>query len=247
LVESDWGNSRLAIQLSTQAFWAAVALAAVAFGGSARAAETCRVLDIELVGSFEGGCKDGLAEGQGKASGIATYAGRFAAGKKSGQGVKVWPNGDRYEGNFVDDRKEGLGAYTWGPSGPNAAERYSGNYRADQRDGYGIYEWPSGDRYVGEWANDAIIGAPTAGMLARSANLNEAEAAMSKPGTKVCRAIRVGISESDFASGTVMGSRPGEIQIRVDRPGRFEIDWNGASLKQGNIVWDRMISWTPCR
>jgi hypothetical protein len=108
--------------------------------------------------------------------------------------VKTWPNGDRYEGQFVDDRKDGVGTYTWGPGGPAAGERYQGDFRADRRHGFGIYTWPSGDQYVGEWANDTIAGPPTPAMLARSRQEKEAEVAM-RPGTKVCRQMTVGISE----------------------------------------------------
>jgi hypothetical protein len=41
--------------------------------------------------------------------------------------VKRWPNGDRYEGGFVDDQKEGRGTYVWG-RGAWRGERYEGEY-----------------------------------------------------------------------------------------------------------------------
>src|SRR3989442_13667168 len=77
-------------------------------------AQECGVIDPELRGSYAGPCVNGLAEGQGTASGTAEYRGGVKAGRKNGKGAKTWPNGDRYEGEFVEDRKEGVGAYTGG-------------------------------------------------------------------------------------------------------------------------------------
>jgi len=145
------------------ACFAAVAL--FPLGASGQTA--CRVLDPELAAIYQGGCKDGLAEGYGDAKGAAEYHGNFHAGRKHGKGVKTWPSGDRYEGEFVEDRKEGAGRYTWSPRGPSAGESYSGAYLNDRRHGYGVYEWPSGDRYAGPWAQDASTGPPTPMMIAR--------------------------------------------------------------------------------
>lgn len=89
-----------------------VVLFAAAF--AAPASSDCRVLDPELQGAYAGPCKDGLAEGYGYAMGTAEYRGGFKAGMKSGEGVKTWPNGDRYEGGFADDCKRGYGKYVWG-------------------------------------------------------------------------------------------------------------------------------------
>ena len=52
--------------------------------------------------------------------------------------MKTWANGDRYEGAFADDRREGFGTYTWG-RGKWAGERYEGGYSNDQRHGYGTF------------------------------------------------------------------------------------------------------------
>ena len=55
-------------------------------------AQTCRVLDPELQGTYAGPCVNGLAEGEGVARGQAEYRGGFQAGRKHGHGVKTWPN-----------------------------------------------------------------------------------------------------------------------------------------------------------
>ena len=61
-----------------------------ALSGTA-SAQTCRVLDPELQGSYKGGCNAGLAEGYGEARGSAEYRGGFSAGRKHGNGIKIWP------------------------------------------------------------------------------------------------------------------------------------------------------------
>src|SRR3954463_10854208 len=129
-------------------------------------AQSCRVLDPELQAEYIGPCANGLAEGSGLARGRAEYRGDFHAGMKQGRGVKTWPNGDRYEGAFVEDRKQGVGAYSFG-AGPSAGESYEGEWLADRRHGYGEYRWPTGDVYRGPWEQDRLPGPPTPMMHAR--------------------------------------------------------------------------------
>ncbi len=220
------------------------ALAFFPFGASAQ--PTCRVLDPELVGIYQGRCKDGLAEGYGEAKGTAEYRGGFHAGRKQGKGVKTWPSGDRYEGEFVEDRKEGRGKYTWSPRGPSAGESYSGAYLNDRRHGYGIYEWPSGDRYAGEWANDAIAGLPTRAMIARARAKTETLVAVAKPGVKVCRALPVGIAVRDWIRGEVKTVDAERIEVRIADPGRQPHMVDGRPLAKGMTIWAEATQWTPC-
>lgn len=221
-----------------------VAVALFPLGASAQAA--CRVLDSELAGIYQGGCKDGLAEGVGVAKGTAEYQGEFHAGRKHGKGVKTWPTGDRYEGAFVEDRKEGSGKYTWSARGPAAGERYSGAYLNDRRHGYGVYEWPSGDRYAGEWANDAITGMPTRAMIARARAKTETLVAVAKPGVKVCRALPVGIAVRDWIRGVVTAVDAERIEVRIDDLGQQPHAIDGRPLAKGMRFWSEATEWTPC-
>jgi len=50
-----------------------------------------------------------------------------------GKSIMTWPSGERYEGEFVDDKRNGQGIMTW-PSG----ERYEGKWRARDND---IAKW----------------------------------------------------------------------------------------------------------
>lgn len=207
----------------------------------------CVVLDPELQGSYVGGCKDGLAEGYGEATGMAEYKGGFRAGRKHGKGTKTWPSsGDRYEGEFSDDRKEGFGTYTWGPRSVWAGEKYSGGYLNDRRDGSGVYEWPSGDRYAGTWKNNVITGKPTPRMFARARAYGEAAVAVGIPGTKVCREMTVGIGTRDRVRGTVMTVEADKIVVRIDDAGRFQHTIANSPTGKGGIVRDAPQYWTPC-
>lgn len=208
----------------------------------------CRVLDPELQGTYAGGCKDGLADGSGEARGMAEYKGQFRAGRKHGQGVKVWPaTGDRYEGEFAEDRKHGRGTYSWGPKSPYAGERYSGDFVNDRREGLGSYEWPGGDRYSGPWKGDVITGPPTAAMLARARAEAENRAAVGRPGIQVCRTMTVGIGVPDIIKGTV-DTLDGEwLQVRIEDAGQFQHVIAGVDVRKGAVVRDKPAAWTPCR
>lgn len=212
----------------------------------AQSAPSCKVLDAELQGAYTGECRDGLAEGQGEARGKAYYKGEFKAGRKHGKGVKSWPSGDRYEGDFVDDRKEGKGAYTWGSRSPFPGERYSGEWLNDKRHGNGVYEWPGGDRYAGPWKNDGIAGPPTKGMIARARADAERISAVSRPGVKVCREMRIGIATRDMVRGTVLAREGEKIRVRVEDPGKFEHAIGDRQIAKGDVVLDPLKSWVPC-
>ena len=212
---------------------------------SSEAQSSCRVHDPELQSSYEGGCKDGLAEGYGEARGTAHYRGEFKAGRKHGKGVKTWPNGDRYEGEFFEDHRHGVGSYTWG-RGPWAGERYEGAYANDRRHGFGVYRWPSGDVYAGPWENDAIKGPGTPMMVARGKFEEESRKAVARPGQKVCREMAIGIANSEWVRGMVVGVSEGKVGIRIDEPGSHPHVIANAEVRKGDVVWDEPFPWTPC-
>lgn len=207
-------------------------------------AQPCKVLDPELQGGYGGGCVNGLAEGAGTAIGIAEYRGEFKAGRKHGKGMKTWANGDRYEGDFFEDRIEGFGSYVFG-RGPWAGERYDGEYLAGQRHGHGVYRWATGDVYRGPWRENIPVGTPTPMMLAQAKFVQEARAAVARKGQKVCRELPVGIAGRDWVRGVVVAVQEDKVAVRIDELGS-QSNALAAVAKKGEIIWDIPPSWTPC-
>ena len=41
------------------------------------------------------------------------YVGEYKDDKRHGKGTSTWANGDRYVGEFKDDKRHGKGTYTW--------------------------------------------------------------------------------------------------------------------------------------
>ena len=211
-------------------------------------AQACAVTDSELVGSYEGGCKNGKADGTGTAKGLATYVGEFRDGMKHGKGVKTWPWGDQYEGEFANDAKHGKGIYTWGGRSAWTGQRYEGNYINDKRNGFGIYDWPTGDRYTGPWKDDAMVGPPTPMMIARGRALKEHMIAMAKQNIKLCREATLGIGLRERIEGLTQGINPQTLQVavKVTKLGESPLVIAGNTIKVGEIVWDEPLEWTLC-
>ncbi len=69
----------------------------------------CKVSVDSLKGTYEGGCKNGKAEGQGKAAGTDSYDGEFRNGLPEGMGKYTWKNGNYYYGGWRKGLKEGKG------------------------------------------------------------------------------------------------------------------------------------------
>jgi len=82
--------------------------------------------------------------------------------------------------------------------------------------------------------------------FARALNATATEAAVAKPGAKVCRQMQVGIAERDWIRGVVSQIGDGKVTVRIDDAGRFPHELNGTTLKRGATVSDTATAWTPC-
>jgi hypothetical protein len=71
-------------------------------------------------------------------------------------GTLTWPNGDKYAGEFRDDKRTGQGTFTW-PDG----QKYVGEFRDSKRTGQGTYKWLDGTQYAGEWRDNKRTGQGT--------------------------------------------------------------------------------------
>jgi hypothetical protein len=72
-------------------------------------AQDCDVSVPALAGKYEGDCKNGKADGNGKAMGEDAYEGAFRSGVPDGKGKYTWKNGDYYDGEWFKGLKNGQG------------------------------------------------------------------------------------------------------------------------------------------
>ena len=71
----------------------------------------------------------------------------------NGEGVYVWEDGSRYEGNFENGKRSGNGTYYY-----SGGAKYIGNHANGSRNGQGTYFYPSGNKYTGEWKDEVRVG-----------------------------------------------------------------------------------------
>ena len=89
-------------------------------GYSLIAQQNCIVLKPAIAGKYEGKCKDGMANGKGKAVGTDTYVGQFSKGLPHGTGTYTWANGDTYVGDWVQGLRQGEGTYKFKSNGKDS-------------------------------------------------------------------------------------------------------------------------------
>ena len=223
----------------------AVALTLTFFAISPALADArCKVIDPELQGTYDGGCRNGLAHGDGIANGTAEYQGEFRDGLKHGKGVKTWAWGDRYEGGFLDDRRNGKGMYTWGAGSPWAGERFVGEYLADLREGWGTYYWPNGDRFDGVWKEDRRYG--YSAMEQRRQAATAARTEVMQPGTQVCSWGQTGIAYKVLRVGKIETLEGTVLQVRLVRLEGVPEAISGSNLRPGMLMDTAPGDWTPC-
>jgi len=69
----------------------------------------------------------------------------YKDGKKI-KGKMDYNDGASYEGEYVNDKFEGLGTYIWANG-----MKYEGEYKEDHMEGKGIMLFPDGRKYDGDW------------------------------------------------------------------------------------------------
>ena len=71
--------------------------------------------------------------------GRRSYEGAWLKGRRGGRGVEKWPNGDVYEGAYVEGQFHGHGALR------TRIGKYVGDFEGGLKHGNGRMEWYSGD------------------------------------------------------------------------------------------------------
>jgi len=80
--------------------------------------------------------------GNGKKVNGDSYDGEWKEGKREGRGIYEFANGDSYDGEWKEDKPEGRGIQRWADG-----DYYDGEWK----EGRGIYKSANGDSYDGEW------------------------------------------------------------------------------------------------
>jgi hypothetical protein len=65
-------------------------------------------------------------------------------------GTYTWENGDVYDGDWKNNKMDGLGTFYYKKSG----NEYDGDWKNNKKHGFGTYYWNDGDKYVGDFLND---------------------------------------------------------------------------------------------
>ena len=94
------------------------------------------------------------------------YSGEKIDELRHGLGTLVFPNGDKYIGQFHQGMRHGRGELTCAPKravvtaaaataaatgGNPPCQRYAGQWMLSKRHGRGVETWPNGDKYDGEY------------------------------------------------------------------------------------------------
>ena len=74
------------------------------------------------------------------------YVGDWQNDKLHGQGTYTFANGDKYVGEHKDNKAHGQGTYTHANG-----NKHVGEYKDDKRNGQGTYTHANGNKYVGEY------------------------------------------------------------------------------------------------
>ena len=81
------------------------------------------------------------------------YAGEFKNNKKHGQGTYTVANGDQYIGEFKDGTFNGQGTYSFANG-----NQYTGDFKDGRRSGQGVFKRADGSLILGEWRDDLAQG-----------------------------------------------------------------------------------------
>ena|SRR6218665_3576758 len=144
------------------------------------AQQECKVAVSELQGSYTGGCKDGKADGPGKAVGADSYEGNFKAGFPDGEGVYTWGNKDVYTGNFKKGALDGKGEIKY--------------FTASGKDSVLTGYWKK-NKYIGRYEKPYVLND-------RSSRINRAEVSVAGKGKNTDGSITITATQLSGADGT---------------------------------------------
>ena len=81
------------------------------------------------------------------------YEGEYKNNSREGKGICYYNNGDRYEGEFKNDISEGKGIYYF-----KDGDKFEGEYKKGIPEGKGVYYYKNGDKFEGKYKNNCREG-----------------------------------------------------------------------------------------
>ena len=105
--------------------------------------------------TMEGTFKGGILEGIGKIwHPEYVDSGIFHNNKLNNLGVRLYTNGNKYDGNFLEAKFNGHGTFTWSGN----QKSYTGDFKSGAREGRGKLDFHNGYAVRGTWKNDCPDG-----------------------------------------------------------------------------------------
>lgn len=153
----------------------------------------------------EGDCVNGTGK---KITRGHIYEGEFVNNHRQGHGVYVFPDGSVYKGQFVNGAMEGEGEYTY-----QDGESYKGTFKNNKRNGQGTYYRKDGTIVTGLWEDNVLV-MEGEGLVTTGLELDEADLE----------------SSADNATAETSGDEPlDELERELE-----EIDDSGADQETEN-------------
>lgn len=81
------------------------------------------------------------------------YEGEWLNNRKNGYGIETYQDNSIYKGEFYKGQKKGIGFYKW-----NDNSSYKGYWENNCLEGFGIYKFKDGSSYSGMWHNNQMDG-----------------------------------------------------------------------------------------
>ena len=108
--------------------------------------------------SLDGHFKDGVASGNGTLIWLdgQKYEGEFKVDKRDGFGIETFPGGGIKKGYWVNNEFNGFGSLTFKEE--DAKLSYEGGFKDDDFSGNGTLVYKNGETYLGEFKNGALNG-----------------------------------------------------------------------------------------
>mmetsp|Transcript_5273 Transcript_5273/g.16099 ORF Transcript_5273/g.16099 Transcript_5273/m.16099 type:complete len:992 (+) Transcript_5273:193-3168(+) len=105
---------------------------------------------------YVGECREGAFHGKGSLSTMGTrtmsYQGEWKKGVRHGRGIADYGNGQRYEGDYKEDKFHGQGTFKSDVSGT----WYQGQFVNGKREGKGSWKSAAQETYEGKWRDDHV-------------------------------------------------------------------------------------------